>query len=1028
MNNNPLKISILAMHLLASPILLGQMRAEIPSPEAISAYRQYWQTFEDYEAHTYELEKGKFLGSWEQIKHEWDYQDRKQSLQQLDILREAARRYQEHLERFPDANNAAYVKLNLAQILNQLGQLENEKDPNSGKTSKKEALAVLAKMEKDGLPSDLQEENLYLRASILESLDQTETARSLWQKLALQASSTIYGVHALIAMGDYHFKKEEAREALRSYQKARKLIEKVKPQDFDFELLRIQYRQSWAAYRSADLETCLQIAQEVLEPGRDFRQNSVRLKAIQDSTELLADTLFERNDMTTTKAVLNRPLIRPFAGAIGLRMMMNLSSYATPDRMIELGEHLVDQVPQSKEIPEILTLLADSYKRQNKEENYLITLERLALLLPAKSLWRNQHRESPQDLKKMEEKALAANKILASHYYEQGLVQGKSVFYQSAYSYYQTLLSFSPLHEDSEQWQIRSANSLFFAGKYNEADLAYERFKNRGTISPLNLELAFYQQTLSREKSWRQSLQKVTELKGDPTKNPIVIEKLRKLEQAIDGFADRFPNRQHSVDLLLLAASANRDVNSLAQAEKYWNRALLSEPTPTQKTLALRGLVQSKIQANDPKQVLELTRTYLKLEGKRDLSPGFSSEMKGVLAAASKEYSDKLNKQGQVEEAGRVLLSVSQEFPDIPDQESLYRDGAYYLALAGEWNQAQKSAERYLSSGLKQKEADMIYLKAKAQEYQLRFSASSQTYIQLAERFPKYSRTVKSLERAEMLAASEEDYSLAAKAATISLNLQKDRGEKRDTQTRIAEYYLKENSYEKASIHLRNAEKLASGQSERLETKLLLGKTLAQEGRSEEAQTIFRDITRETLSKKDTMDPSAFRAITGEAYFLLASKAQEEFESIDITGPSARLEQAWPQKMELLETALNNYNKAIQTESPEWAGRSRYAAGDISEKMAVSSKNLAAKVTQNINGKTPESFKIQSERWEKLSKEYYGQNILAKNREPDQYRNSIWVERSAMKVVGAKPSKPVMDPDGEVPSAMAVSQPYQWSH
>src|SRR5690606_32509589 len=145
---------------------------------------------------------------------------------------------------------------------------------------------------------------------------------------------------------------------------------------------------------------------------------------------------------------------------------------------------------------------------------------------------------------------------------------------------------------------------------------------------------AYYQQILSREKLWRQSLSSMNKENGSRT---VAEERLRKLEKSIDNFADRFPNRSHGVDILLMAASANSDMGDLKQAERYWNRVLLSDPNATLTTIAIRGLVQATIRAGDPQPIPAITRNYLKLENFFILGAPFRSELYDVLSTSVKD-------------------------------------------------------------------------------------------------------------------------------------------------------------------------------------------------------------------------------------------------------------------------------------------------------------------------------------------------------------------------------------------------------
>ncbi len=1027
MNRNLLAFGLLVLSLSQDRLQAAPRSAQVPDPATVNAYQEFWSAFEDYDSHHQALEQGKFFGQWDQIRHEWTYQDQTQREQQLDVLREAVKRYKQHLIDTPDAGNAAYVKLNLAQIMNKIGQLQDEKSSGAGRESKREALAILASLQNENPGFAMSEESQYLRATILESLEQAETALPIWKNLSKSAKSSLYGVHASIAIGDHAFAKERPAEALSAYQEGAKLLSRISTPDKDFETLRIQYRLAWAAYRAADLELCIQTSQELLEPGREFRQLSVKRRVELDAAELLGDALFELDDMKKTKLVLQKNMIRPYAGAIGFKLMSRLVSMPTKGRLIEVGQFIVERFPQAPEMPEILTLLASAYKEENRGEDHLATLERLALMLPTSSLWRNQQRTDPELIKKMELRALAANNLLAAHYYEQGITQNNAPSFKSASTYYETLLRFNPQDADAETWQLRRAHCFYFGSNWQAADQAYEDFKSK-KVSVANLEVAFYQQALAREKLWRESLQKTIGDRGEPQRNPLVIERLRSFENIVDGFADRFPNKAQSNDLLLLVASANRDMGKFNQAERYWNRTLLSEPTAAQRTLAIRGLIQAKIKSGSPHAVSALTESHLKLENWQELGPTFRDELLGVLATSARESSDDLNKKGKVLEAGKILLRVSEDFPSIPDRDTLYRDGAYLLAIAGDWKSSYQASDAYLTQAKSsQKEADMIYLKARSLEYQMRFAEAAEAHLSLAQRFRSYNKSSESVRRAEDLAKAEDDLALAGRAALASAAFAKTEDLKLSAHKRAVAYYSEAKEWNSALETLELAQRHAHRAADRLP--LALDKARVFEAKSDlkKALPIYQQVLKEAAQKEEDLDRDTYSRVAGEAAFQLGEDARREFEDFELTKGFSTLALRIQEKSQKLDQSLQYYNRAIQSKDPEWSSRARYGAGQLAETMSQNIKSALAKNNSELSAGESKSFFEQSQRWQKLSQEYFSQNILARHREPYRYKNSVWMERSALKIPGLQAREGGSDPS-EVPSAMGASQPFQWSH
>lgn len=1002
-----LLVSLLAI----SEAKAQDMRPEVNDSASFHAYKEFWTSFDDYESNAFAKGKAKYLENWHDIQKEWKSQENELNNTQIETLRLAIQRYQSHLTTHGDTGTVPYVRLNLAQALFKLGTHQR----SQGEASKKRALAVISDLTRENPSFAMTEEALYLKASILESLDQEESAHNVWKTLAAQAKSTIYGVHAHLALGDHAFAKEQAETALASYRKAYTLTQSLNLPIY--EKIRVDYRLAWASYRAADLDSAMDASRRLLEPEADFRQISMQKKMTKDACDLIGDSLFEKDNIAQTKSYLKRESIRPFAAVIGLKMMTRMATNPSSEKMSELGEFLLERYPQAKEVPEVAILMADIYKKERQQEKYIATLERLSLLLPKNSLWRVQHKGDLPAIAAMERKALEATQLLAGQFYEDGLVQKSASSFATSQTYYDVLLRFDPENSDAETWELRRAHCMYFANDWEAADKAYEAFKSRSQAKSENLEIAYYQQILGREKLWRQSLSSLSTEKTNRTQSE---KRLQALEQGIDDFTDRFPNRSHGVDLLLVAANANRDLGNSKQADRYWNRALLSEPNATQRTLAIRGLVQSKVKAGDPQELLALTRNYLKLEDFSELGAKFNSELYSVLSSSIRDAAKELNDKGKILEAGQLMIAMAREFPEIPEQKKIYRDGSYYLALAGAWGETSTAANSYLAEHKKSEiNADMMYLKARSEEYQLRFGDAAKSHLALAETHPKFSRTVASLQRSEELASGEEDYRTAGRAAMIASSYKKDPEQKHEGLLHAAEYYAKDGDWDDSMKALTLAEKASNSPGLKMKTQLMMAKVWEGQGDREKALATYQKLAQEAESMREDLDKQLYSRVVGEANFLLGeaeakrSYRVDELESADAVSQIRK-------KDDHIDRSLKFYNKAIAADDSEWSARARYGAASLAEGMSQSIRNAIAK--RKVQGS--DTLKEQAQRWQTLAQQYHSQNLLARQKDPS--LNNAWIERSALKISGLQPIPETKSSD--VPASLDTTQPYQWSH
>ena len=136
-----------------------------------------------------------------------------------------------------------------------------------------------------------------------------------------------------------------------------------------------------------------------------------------------------------------------------------------------------------------------------------------------------------------------------------------------------------------------------------------------------------------------------------------------------------------------------------------------------------------------------------------------------VLASLLDQESKDLIDSGKIESAANMMVETAREVTTIPDHDKYIRDGAYNLAIAGKWEKAEQVATDYMKKPKAKYKDDALYLVARSQNINST-SDASQNYYKLARTYPKHSRAYVSLERAESLAVTEQDYKLAGKSAS----------------------------------------------------------------------------------------------------------------------------------------------------------------------------------------------------------------------------------------------------------------------
>lgn len=1019
--------------ILAKP---STLMPEVPNDEAIQAYRSYWNSFDIYEEQVMNSGSIKYKNAWSALKEERRKLGERLREEQIAQLKESANKYRLHLSNYSNAYNIPYVMHNLARVLNQLGDIYASTEPENSTIHKREALEILVKLQNDFPDFNEKEQAIYLKALIYESLGRKKLALATWKKLADSAKETIYGLYGIIAIGDHYFKDEEAAIALQYYKKAATLLEKLKPERFEYEKLRVLYRIAWSSYRSADLQTTIQTGISLLNPGQDHILISQHHKITNDAIELMADSLYENNNLDFTKSVLKSRGLMQHAASISLRVMRNYLSVKIYPDTIELGEFTIAQFPLAKELPDILFILSSAYDNTKDTNNMIKALERLSLLLPNQSLWRSRHKEKFSIISKMETLAKDATKRIATFYYQHGMETGSRSAFISALAYYKLLIEFNPNASDSNEWRLKQAHCNYFAGYLDKAESQYKGLKTDYKLKLSTLKVTAYQLVLTLEKKWRQSFAKAAKKSKNPLKSPIVVQNLRNLEKSIEEYIDRFPPsmisksniHNRSVDLLLVGAAANRDHEDFNSASKFWHRVLISNPTPGQKSMAIRGLMLSKVRAGTHKEVIELASRFLKLEDWDRLGSSLGNELRGMLKIALKKESDRLNNEGKIREAGILLTSTAESFPNLPDRDSFYRDGAYMLAIAGDWENALKYSNSYLKSGKGKKHADLLYLKARALEYQILFHAASLTYLELGTKYRKHSRAFTSLKRAERLAIAENDFETAAKAASLQVRHLKKYQSKMDAYSRAYNHYKKTDNHEKAIAIAKRRLRVSRNIKDRLESELMVSNSNYALGYQVQALNSYKSIANRCKKNKRKLEKPDYGAIYGESNHHLGVEAFNKFRDFTILEREGSLQENINLKMKYFRELVNYFDLSVKAAHSEWSPASNYKIGEASELFANELHAIPLKTDKKLSVYEKDSLAEKTRRLKKLAETSFSKNLIYRRKNPNLFKNNIWVKRSTIKLSGyLNINSDLPEYEEELPNAIGQNIPSQWS-
>ena len=1002
----------------------GGYQPEYIDSSAVEAYQGYWRAFEAYEQRRQASQREELRQSLVELDEKFNAKKFVINENQFNLLSQALEHYKNHLVKFPNAKDTPVVMLNAAQILNQIGEFYSVSDRSLILGYKQQALEFLSELKEKFPNFEKKEEALYLSAMVMASLEDEARAQQALQELAKSERNKIVVMYANLAVGDYHFDREKADLAYDAYKKAMALYQRNEGFQ-DYPKLKIDYRLAWAAYRSANLKECVRHSVSIVQghslSGRIKIEDGFR----SDAVDLLSDALYELNDSKFTKRMLRDKIPNHLGSSVVLGILKRYLAAGTYEDIVSLGEYAVTNYPTSPNMPDVLTIVSDSYSKLGNEAGYLTTLELLAMMLPSDSLWRMKNNAVSGRVDKMQEKALAAAVVLAAKNYQKGMLTRSLSYFNRSSNFYDLLIEFSPSHKDMFDWKVKRANCAYFAGKLNEADKIYGDIKKSVANNSDLLLMAYYQQVVTREKMWRQALEENSSSKS-PSNNPIVIERLRYFESSIEEFANKFPDNSRSVDLLLMAASANYDLNKSQRAASYWQRVLVSRPNQSQRKMAIRGIVAIQIASNDYDANIKVVRRFVDLESSSELND-LRKDLLRILAEQVQKYINELNKKGEYKRSAELLVSELQVSNGLPGYEKAWRDAGYYYAMALDWKESLKVADDYLTTSLSQFRADMIYLKAKSLEYLLKFDDSAKSYVELARAYPDHPKSDIAAKRAFDLANSSDDFSLAAKALKVNSDVRKSKSDKVELLQRSADLSAKHGDYAAA---LNQYVSLAS-MTRNLDVKYRaeLDAELARYKSGDESTSLssIRKLLKKVVRDEDKMGRNNYRDIVSKGTLFLAQDTFEKFHGFGLASRSGDLTSNIKYKLQVFDELTDQLGVVLKLKSPDFLPKARFQLGLSAEALAdeisairLSDYKLTEKAINNLTSQT--------QRLRTLARKYYTDNVNLASQRPDIYSDNTWIYQSKIKI-STNLGKDLRELNDQVlPFSVSDDFPYRWSY
>lgn len=996
---------------------------DVPDPDSVRAYREYWSALEEYEARASADGQSKLRAMYDRLDREENQKRVERTRQQLDLLKSAATKYKKHMAEFPEAQNRQYVIMNYAQIVDRIATIEQETNVEEADRIRREALSQLRDFEESYPDAPLRDDASALRAVMLEKIGRESDAARVWETLAARPRENQAILAANIAAGDHAFDATDSRGALKYYQRAREITDSLARNPTLRRTamrarVKVLYRIGWAAYKGAELDQTVAAAEELLQPHIDVFGEQERRGIQKDASELLGDALYETGNWKKARKVLVRPSLGLVGAQAGLRVLRRLGSGKRFDVMGEIGDLLMAKFPNAADIPFIADLTATGFEQSGKLAKAMAVRAQLSNLLPRRSLWRAINRENIEALAALDRLGIEASRKAAAWYYEDGIETGSQASFKTASAIYDVMLEDNGNDTESNEWRLRIANSFYFQNNLVEARRRYAELKSEYALDRRLLELTSYQDVMAAEKSWKATAEKASVAGRKPADDEDSAKALKQLAESIDDFTSRFPGQNRSVELLLVGASACRDQGILGEAQKYWQRVLVSTPTLSQRSLAIRGLVFAELALSPSSEVVSVVSKFLRLEDWNELGSVLRNEMEGVLSSATVNEGTKLNKDGKVLEAGTLLVQTATDNPNVPHRQKLLRDGAYLLALGGAWPDAYRIAQDYKKQEMTEFSGDMAYLSARAEEFQLKLGACAKSYLEFGKNYPAHTRSKSALERSEKLASAGGDLRTAADAAESLAGREDRREEQLKAYSRAIKYAMDAGAMDAAHKLAASRLKVSRDLNERYESQMLLGRIEIERGDEQTGVDNLEILAKRIEQDKDQLGDS-FPSLSGNVNLYLAQHFQKKLDGIRVDSSSPSASAVATRKMKLFDEVLVRFDRAASSGDRDSAPKARYMAGIVAEGMAGDLEKVG-RIGGNLK------YSENSIRLKNLARSYFSSNLVAQRKNPAVFNGNEWMARAALKLDPQDKAAVSGTISDQVPLSTVPDMPAQW--
>lgn len=957
--------------------------------DAIEAYHQYWQTFEGRQSKILQesLKRNK------DILHEKNLQENEEKestrKEMINRLQKSLKIYSSQIEDYPSGEKYNYALLNLAQVKIMIFELINQnlQEPKYLYYLEEaiDHLEILQKMNSFAK----WKYSTFLLATTYSLLGDDKKRTELWSILARTKTNDRYKLYSLIALGDHYFHHENPESAANLYITALKLTRTLNQYNPSY----IRYRLLWAYFRSGQMQNVLKTSEVYFYNKNRNINRDENTSIYKDFLDLTSTSLFELSLTQDIKPYFEKDYFG-FATCDVTSILLSKIIEATPKELgIQISDKAINDYNFCEAYPQLLNLRYKLFIKLGKMNEAMASLEKLLLILPADSLWKKRHQNNQVLIDNINSLALDAGIRVSNWYYTNGLkLKSKSQLVTSS-NFYRTLYNFDPNHKDAQEWLYRIGNAYYYSGHYKDAIVELEsmlgaNYQNQAILEK-TMHRLFYAYESQIRISYHNNFDKDA-MNADEHSNSS-IELLDKFNNLTKQYATTNNYSHKSMELILAAASLNKDLKKIDSAIEFWNLILSLKSNSYQRRLAIKGIIFSKIRYSTPEETLLAIRNILENENWSTLGTSLKTEVFTLLEKSVVIYKDLLVESNDFSKAAKILYLTAVNYPKLTHADRLLMESGYYFAMADQWSKALETANYYIDQKYNKYLGDIYYLKARSQEYLFLFSQAIVTYEKFAKDFPKHKKSDESLKRAIALADQEELYTKSAELSVYIATKLKSKTQASYLKKSI-EYYLEDKDYKNAIQVANILYKQSSSPYTKIESILLKSKAQIHLIKNAELNTKLNTSFQQIQKFRASIKKNQYTSYLNQFHLLKGNLIFDQFKK-QLNRPSVS-------KANSLSAILNNAKKEFDQITDTGLDQSIYEAR---YKVALMSDQFV-EYLENLNSSgmiAGVSISSTKRRWKEISNSYFSKNYMyAADNNLDHYKTNKWLRRSLLKIKG----------------------------